>query len=139
MSAPTPLTSRDFPIDVLVIGAGPTSLAFGTSIARLLHTCIIFSHNQFRNQKSHHMHGIPTWEHRSPAEFRAAARADILSHYSATFFEDIGISSIEKHSRKDGTSLFKAVDENGKEWRGRKLVFATREKNIILNISVLNN
>ncbi|KAH7323794.1 putative pyridine nucleotide-disulfide oxidoreductase [Rhexocercosporidium sp. MPI-PUGE-AT-0058] len=130
----SPKTSRDSPVDVLIIGAGPAGLSCSSSLARLLHTCIVFSSESHRNQESKHMHGVLTWEHRDAADFRAAARKDILAHYSTTSFEDITISKIEKFERADGTSLFKATDEIGKEWWGRKVVLATGIKDIMPNI-----
>jgi thioredoxin reductase len=80
------------------------------------------------------MHGVLTWEHRDSAEWRAAARKDILAHYQTTFFEDVGIVSISKGQREDGNSLFTAVDENGKEWWGRKVVLASGIKDVMLDI-----
>ncbi|KUJ17694.1 uncharacterized protein LY89DRAFT_615901 [Mollisia scopiformis] len=80
------------------------------------------------------MHGVPTWEHRDPAEFRAAARKDILAHYDTTFFEDVAVEKIENHQREDGTSLFKATDEQGREWWGRKVVLVSGVKDIMPDI-----
>lgn len=77
------------------------------------------------------MHGVLTWEHRDSAEFRIAARKDILAHYNTTFFQDSTISKLEKLAKEDGTSLFKAIDDTGKEWWGRKLVLATGIKDIM--------
>ncbi|KAG4429913.1 hypothetical protein IFR05_014602 [Cadophora sp. M221] len=130
----SPQTSRDSPVDVLVIGAGPAGLSCSSSLARLLHTCIVFSSENFRNQRSKHMHGVLTWEHRDAAEFRAAARKDILANYNTTSFEDTTISKIEKFERDNGRSLFKAIDDAGKEWWGRKVVLATGVKDIMLDI-----
>ncbi|KAH9204018.1 hypothetical protein DL95DRAFT_320215 [Leptodontidium sp. 2 PMI_412] len=80
------------------------------------------------------MHGVLTWEHRDAAEFRAAARKDILANYNTTFFENSTISKLEKFGRDDGTSLFKAINETGKEWWGRKVVLATGIKDIMPDI-----
>lgn len=80
------------------------------------------------------MHGVPTWEHRDPADFRAAVKEDILAHYDTVSFEDTEIKTIEKTSREDGASLFKAVDATGKEWWGRKVVIATGITDIMLDI-----
>jgi thioredoxin reductase len=80
------------------------------------------------------MHGLPTWEHRDAAEYRAAARQDILANYGTVSFEDTRISSLEKTQRHDGSSLFKAVDESGKEWWGRKVVLATGIRDVMLEI-----
>ncbi|KAL2062871.1 hypothetical protein VTL71DRAFT_5943 [Oculimacula yallundae] len=130
----SPTTSKDFPVDVLIIGAGHAGLSCASSLARLLHTCIVFSSESYRNQSSKHMHGVLTWEHRDAVEFRAAARKDILAHYATTSFEDTTIAKVEKHERDDETSLFKAIDERENEWWGRKVVLATGIKDIMPNI-----
>lgn len=131
---PPRITSRDAPVDVLIIGAGPAGLACSSSLARLLHTCIVFSSETFRNQRSKHMHGMLTWEHRGAAEFRAAARKDILANYDTTSFEDVTIENVGKLQRDDGSSLFKATDKTGKEWWGRKVVLATGIRDIMPDI-----
>ncbi|KAF4617078.1 hypothetical protein G7Y89_g15070 [Cudoniella acicularis] len=128
------ITTSATPVDALIIGAGPAGLACSLSLSRLLHTCIVFSSEQFRNQKSGHMHGIPTWEHRDPAEFRAATRKDILTHYQTVSFEGVGIKTIEKREGEEGRTLFRAVDESGKEWWGRKVVLATGIRDVMPDI-----
>ena len=80
------------------------------------------------------MHGMPTWEHRDAKDFREASRKDILAHYDTVSFEDVGIKSIEKSEREGGGTLFKAVDDNGKEWWGRKVALATGWKDIMPDI-----
>lgn len=80
------------------------------------------------------MHGVATWEHRDPADYRAAAREDILSHYDTVSFQDVTIAKITKREREDGTSLFQAIDEKGEEWWGRKVVLATGIKDEMLDI-----
>jgi hypothetical protein len=62
------------------------------------------------------MHGVLTWEHRDAADFRAVARKDLLAHYDAVTFEDMGIKTIKKTAREDGSSLFRATNKNSHEW-----------------------
>jgi thioredoxin reductase len=128
------ITTAKSPVDVLVIGAGPAGLACTISVSRLLHTAICFSSGEYRNAKSKHMHGIPTWEHRDAADFRAAARKDILANYDTASFEDVRITSLEKKEREGGGTLFRAVDETGKEWWGRKVALATGIKDLMPDI-----
>jgi thioredoxin reductase len=73
------------------------------------------------------MHNVLTWEHRDSADFRSAARKDLLAHYDTISFEDdITIDSIEKIELEGGRAVFKAVDgKAGKEYWGRKVVLAT--------------
>jgi thioredoxin reductase len=130
----TPTTSQSSPVDILILGAGPAGLSIATGVARLLHSAIVFSSNTFRNQESQHMHAVPTWDHRDPAEFRAAARRDLLARYGTTSFVDVGIKTIKKSERKDGSSLFEAIDDYGKSWWGRKVALATGIKDVFPNI-----
>ncbi|THV43804.1 hypothetical protein BGAL_0901g00010 [Botrytis galanthina] len=123
--------------DVLIIGAGPAGISCAAALARLRHTAIVFSNQRFRNEKSTHMHTVSTWDHRDPSDFRAASREDILARYKTIGFEDVGIQNVEKVS-KDGdgeeSSIFKAIDDAGKDWWGRKLVLATGVRDIMVNI-----
>lgn len=80
------------------------------------------------------MHGVPSWEHRDPSEFRQAVKEDILAHYDTVRFQDSNIDTIEKTQREDGTSFFKAVDTTGQEWWGRKVVLASGIKDVMLDI-----
>jgi hypothetical protein len=80
------------------------------------------------------MHGLPTWEHRDAAEYRDAARKDILAHYSTVSFQDVEITKIEKREREDVGTLFKATDEYGKEWWGRKVALCSGIKDIMPEI-----
>ncbi|KAF7913404.1 hypothetical protein BELL_0910g00030 [Botrytis elliptica] len=126
-------------VDVLIIGAGPAGISCAAALARLRHTAIVFSSNKFRNEKSKHMHTVSTWDHRDPSEFRAASREDILARYKTICFEDVGIQTIEKVSKDgegegEGSGIFKAIDDTGKDWWGRKLVLATGVKDIMVDI-----
>jgi thioredoxin reductase len=94
--------------NILTLGAGPAGLSCASGLARLLHTCFLLSASQLRNDKSKYMHNVLTWEHGDNAEFRSAARKDLLTHYETISFEDdVTISCIEKVG-----SVFKAVDTN---------------------------
>ncbi|TGO46696.1 hypothetical protein BOTNAR_0571g00070 [Botryotinia narcissicola] len=124
-------------VDVLIIGVSPAGISCAAALARLRHTAIVFSSNKFRNEKSKHMHTVSTWDHRDPSEFRAASREDILARYNTICFEDVGIQTIEKISEDgDGEerSIFKAIDDTGKYWWGRKLVLATGVRDIMVDI-----
>ena len=80
------------------------------------------------------MHAVPSWDHRDPTEFRAAAKRDLLARYNTTSFLDVGIKTVKKLASEDRKTLFEAVDENDKSWWGRKVVLATGIKDVFPDI-----
>ncbi|TGO22065.1 hypothetical protein BPAE_0184g00180 [Botrytis paeoniae] len=117
-------------VDVLIIGAGPAGISCAAALARFRHTAIVFSSNKFRNEDFY-------VDHRDPSELRAASREGILARYKTIYFEDVGIQTVEKISKNgdgEGSSFFKAIDDIGKDWWGRKLVLATGVGDILVDI-----
>jgi len=107
--------------DVLIVGGGPAGLSCALALARLVHSNVLFNSGVYRNALSHHMYTLPTWDHKDPADFRAATRRDISTRYSTTRFEEVKIESIESVEK----GLFMATDARGTEWLGKKVVLAT--------------
>lgn len=106
--------------DTLILGAGPAGLSTALALARQLYSVVVFDSRQYRNYPADHMHNVLTWDHKSPVEFRAAAKANILSRYDSVVFWEARIDGIIK--REDG--YFEVVDEFGGKTVGRKVVLA---------------
>ncbi|KAI1120228.1 putative thioredoxin reductase glit-like protein [Nemania abortiva] len=107
--------------DALVVGAGPAGLSAALTLARGLQKVVVFDSGVFRNQRASHMHTLPTWDHRDPSEFRAAARAELLTRY------DTSIAKVEGGG-------FKATGANSSRWRGRSVVLASGVRDVMPNI-----
>ena len=107
-------------VDVLIIGGGPAGLTSAMTLARQLHTVVLFDSGSYRNAGAFFMHMVPTWDHKDPKDFRAGAKKDILQNYRSVRIEDTEIKTVKK--LEDG---FELHDSKGNVWKGRKLILAT--------------
>lgn len=118
-------------IDVAIIGGGPAGLTAAATLARQLHTAVVFDSGSYRNAPSAHMHMVPAWDHRDPAEFRAATKRDILARYAEFIkFEDIRVENIEKV----GDAHFKVRDASDENRDFRKIILAVGSSNVFPDI-----
>ncbi|KAK7746480.1 hypothetical protein SLS53_002439 [Cytospora paraplurivora] len=105
--APSPL------YDVLVVGGGPAGLSAALTLSRALHSVVVFDSGVYRNQKAQFMHTVPTWDHRSPAEYRAAARQELSTRYNTVTFHEAEVSNITKNNN----GLFEASTVDSLVWK----------------------
>ncbi|KAK7928311.1 hypothetical protein PG985_005309 [Apiospora marii] len=117
--------------DVLILGAGPAGLSAAAGLARQLHTAVVFSSSRFRNERARHMHNVPGWDHRDPAEFRAVSREQILARYDTIRFVDCEIARVAKVGGDGKPLLFEAVDTSGNRYRGRRVIVASGVRDIM--------
>lgn len=109
------------PVDVLVIGGGPSGLTAALTLARQRHTVVVFDSGHYRNAATNHIHTVLTWDHKNPSDFRAAARENIASGYETTIFRDVAMEKLQKTK----AGFFEATDTEGKLWVGKKVILAT--------------
>src|SRR5690349_19317601 len=95
------------PIDMIIIGGGPAGLTAAIVIARSQHTAIVFDSGEYRNSGVTHFHLLPTWDSKSPEDFRTAARANTLDNYTTTSYVDAKI----KEAKQIENGLFEVQDE----------------------------
>lgn len=116
--------------DVLIIGAGPAGLSTALGLARQTYSAIVFDSKQYRNAAADRMHNVLSWDHKPPAEFRAAAKENILSRYQSIQFKDATIVSATK--RQDG--IFEVTDAEKNKYQGKKLALATGVTDVLPDI-----
>lgn len=117
-------------VDVLIIGGGPAGLATALSLCRARHTAVVFDSGTYRNDLYSHMHAFPTWDHADPKKYREAAHAELVGRYRTVQLVDLAVKSVLRTEGGD----FVALDAQGREWTGRKLVLATGVKDIFPEI-----
>lgn len=130
--------------DCLVVGGGPAGMSAALGLCRALRSCVIFDDGQYRNWATSYMHTVPTWDHRRPEEFREKALAELLSGKYATVCEiaTSPVLSVSKRvvpyvdPRRPGggesrREIFVALDQNGIEWFGRTVIFASGVQDLI--------
>ncbi|MCJ1241064.1 hypothetical protein MMC14_009068, partial [Varicellaria rhodocarpa] len=94
-------------VDVLIIGGGPAGLTSAMTLARQLHTVVLFDSGSYRNAGAFFMHMVPTWDHKDPKDFRAGAKKDILQNYRSVRIEDTEIKTVKK--LEDGFELHDTI------------------------------
>lgn len=97
-------------VDVFIVGGGPAGLASAVSVARNLHTAIVFDSQSYRNQRTGHFHMLPTWDSKNPYAFRDTARQNTQDNYKTIFYKNVEIVK----AKKTDVNLFKVTDKHGK-------------------------
>lgn len=109
------------PYDVIIIGGGISGLSAASSVVRQNHSVLVLDSGTYRNDKSPHMHMLPSWDHRNPKEFRAAAHKDLERYGAIVKYEQFEATNAKKTEQ----GYFEISNDKGQTWTGRKLILAT--------------
>ncbi|WP_193604963.1 NAD(P)/FAD-dependent oxidoreductase [Nocardioides dongkuii] len=105
--------------DAVVVGGGPAGLQAALTLGRMHRSTLLLDSGEYRNAPVEHLQNFLTHDGRAPADFRAAARADLAAYSSVTVREARAGSATEE----DG--LFRVALEDGTSISGRALLLAT--------------
>lgn len=117
-----------YDIIIIIIGGGPAGLSAAASIVRQDHTIYLFDYQQYCNAAVKHLHTVPSWDHRDPAEFRAASLKE-LERYSTVTVGPTEVESIKQN--EDGRIEARG---SGKKVLGKKLILATGVEDVFPEI-----
>jgi thioredoxin reductase len=116
-------------VDVLIVGGGIAGLSAASTIVRQDHSVLVLDSQQYRNGGSKHMHTLATWDHRSPEDWRAAAKKDFERYGTVTIAQEEAVGA---EKTEDG--LIKVTAGSGKQWQARKLILATGVEDIFPDV-----
>lgn len=114
--------------DIIIIGGGPAGLSAAASIVRQDHSIYLFDSQKYRNAAAKFTHTVSTWDHRDPAEFRAASLKD-LERYGTVTIDQSEVETVKQN--EDGTI---EATSNGKKVLGKKLILATGVEDVFPDI-----
>lgn len=75
------------PYDAVVIGGGPAGLQAALTLGRMHRRTLLLDSGEYRNAPAEHLHNFVTHDGTPPAEFRAAARAELAAYATVTVRE----------------------------------------------------
>ena len=105
--------------DAVVIGGGPAGLQAALTLGRMHRPVLLLDSGRYRNEQADRLHNFATHDGTPPAEFRAAARAD-LAAYDDVEVRDV--AATEVRATDDGFTVELA---GGDVVTARRIILAT--------------
>lgn len=114
--------------EVIIVGGSYAGLSAAMALGRSLRSVLIIDANKPCNRQTPHSHNFITQDGEAPHKIAQKAKEQVLKYDTVKFLDDTAISG--KNNEKGFTIRTIA----GKEFEGRKLIFATGIKDIMPNI-----
>ncbi|MBO1074894.1 NAD(P)/FAD-dependent oxidoreductase [Roseomonas marmotae] len=112
------------PWDVIIVGGGAAGLAAALLLGRARRRVLVCDSGEYRNAPSPAMHGFPTRDGTSPAEFREIARAELSAYPTVQFLA--GRAREAGRTEQGFTlSLLPEGKQQPRDLQARKLLLAT--------------
>lgn len=114
--------------EIIIIGGGPAGLNAALVLGRACRKVLVCDNQQYRNSKSHGLHGFLSRDGISPKKLQKIAQKELSKYKNITllFCEVTNVAAIG--------SGFKISLLDGKEFTSRKLILATGLKDELPNI-----
>ncbi|KAI6752376.1 hypothetical protein HG530_013745 [Fusarium avenaceum] len=116
-------------LDVLIIGAGPAGLSAAIALGRVRRSAIVFDSGDQKNISNHYMQTSLANDH----ETSPPKRDDMMVELKAKYKTIILASTVARSVHERGM-VFEVEDATGRRWKGRKVILATGNRNIIPDI-----
>ncbi len=114
------MSSEQGRYDVVVIGGGPAGLQAALTLGRMHRTVLLVDSGEYRNAAADHLHNFVTHDGRPPAEWRAAARADLAPYSTVTI-----CNAAATWVKVEGDEDFRVELADGSRVGARRIVLAT--------------
>lgn len=115
--------------DAVVIGGGPAGLQAALTLGRMHRPTLLLDSGTYRNAAVDSMHNVLTNDGRHPAEFRAAARAE-LAAYAAVEVRDVSATAVEQQA----DDSFSVVLDDDSVVTARTVVLATGLRDVMPDV-----
>lgn len=118
--------------DSIVIGGGPAGLSTALGLGRQARSCLVISHQKFRNDGIEASHAVLGHDHIHPQKIWARGREQIERYQNTSYAHaEITKVNLQTHPQRIGCKEFAIVSKDGRSWRGRTLVLATGVKDLL--------
>ncbi|HEX2147009.1 MAG TPA: NAD(P)/FAD-dependent oxidoreductase [Pseudorhizobium sp.] len=122
--------------DVIIIGGSYAGLSAALQLGRARRDVLIIDEGKRRNRFAAHSHGFLTQDGVDPASIAAKARAEVLN-YPTVRWLDARADRAERHAKLGQAEAGFAVDIQGGRHFARRLLLATGVRDILPDISGL--